>query len=327
MTMWGVYFRKRQPLPLAPLRWSTPDGDSITVLRLPASPGAPRVIMLHGLEGSARSHYANGILSEAHRRGWGADFLLFRTCDGRLNDSPRSYHSGETADLDLVVSRVVAEFPESPIGLVGVSLGGNVLLKWLGERCESLPSTLRGAVAVSVPFDLARSSRHMGQGASRMYQRHFLRLLRRKALAKLERFPGIASTSAVSAADTLWGFDDAFTSVVHGFADAADYYAQSSSLAYLPRIRLPTLLLSARDDPFMPSELLPQVEEVARGNSMLSTVFPERGGHAGFVEGRWPGVARFYADRRIASYLEEHFRGIPPGGSYGAPTAGELPSG
>lgn len=304
-TLWPRFFRARPRLATVTERWETPDGDEIDVIRLGTSPGSPRLILVHGLEGSVRSHYVGGLLDAAWGRGWGGDLLIFRTCNGEVNRARRSYHSGETDDLDLVVQRVATEYPKAPLGLVGVSLGANVLLKWLGERSRDIPPQVAAAVAISTPFDLARSARRIGQGFSRVYERHFLKSLRAKALAKIDRFPDLAKREAVLAARTIWEFDDAYTAAVHGFRDAADYYAQSSSIQFLPGIRVPTLLLSARDDPFHPPEVLDEVERIAQTNPYLATDFPARGGHVGFVEGAVPWRARSYAESRAASFLAQ----------------------
>lgn len=309
MTLWPRLFRSRPSLPTVTESWDTPDGDQIDVVRLSAPPGAPRIIVVHGLEGSFRSHYAWGLFDQARRRDWGAELLLFRTCNGRMNRVRRSYHSGETEDLALVIRRIEEEHPDSPLGLVGISLGGNVLLKWLGEEQDRVSDRVRGAVAVSTPFDLARSSRQIDSGFARLYQWHFLRSLRAKALAKLEQFPDVAPRKAVASARTLWEFDDLFTAALHGFRDAADYYARSSSIGFLPRIRVSTLLLSARDDPFHPRGILDDVEAIARANPCLTTEFPARGGHVGFIEGQVPWRARYYAEERIGAWLDERLAG------------------
>src|SRR5687767_13861031 len=188
-TLWGKFVRRVTDAPTRRIRWEMPDGDFLDLWRVDAGAGQPRLVLLHGLEGGARSHYARGILAEAHRRGWGADLLIFRSCGGEINRAPRFYHSGETTDLEFAVERLIAEFPESPFFLAGVSLGGNVLLKFLGERGSDLPSEVRAAAAVSVPFDLARSSRHIDRGFSRVYQASFLRSLRRNAASKRSDFP------------------------------------------------------------------------------------------------------------------------------------------
>jgi hypothetical protein len=201
-----------------------------------------------------------------------------------------------------VVRRLLEERPQAPLVLAGVSLGGNVLLKWLGEQGTTIDPRVKAAAAVSVPFDLAGSSRHIDQGLSRIYSRRFLRSLKVKALAKIVRHPGIADPRAVASASTLWDFDDAFTGPVHGFAGAEDYYARSSSIHFLSSIRVPTLLLSARDDPFHPPGLLDEVEQIARRNASLEVEFVERGGHVGFIEGTTPWTVSSYAERRTVEF-------------------------
>jgi predicted alpha/beta-fold hydrolase len=245
------------------------------------------------------------MLHMARRRGWAADMLIFRGCGDEPNRAARFYHSGETSDLEFTVGRIIQEFPDSPIVLCGVSLGGNVLLKWLGERGDTPPKQVRAAVAVSVPYDLERGSRHISRGFARIYERNFLRTLRRKAEAKLREFPDLFDPEALRRAKTLYDFDDVVTAPVHGFLDAHDYYSRSSSLRYLSRIRRPTLLLSARDDPFLPSEVLDEVEDIARDNPCLTLEFTARGGHVGFVGGqRWRPT--YYAEERADSFLSSH---------------------
>jgi predicted alpha/beta-fold hydrolase len=216
----------------------------------------------------------------------------------------RLYHSGETTDLERVVQRLVGEQPGQPIALAGFSLGGNVLLKWLGERGAKLPAEVRAAAAVSVPFDLERGSRFIERGFGRVYTRHFLRTLRVKAWRKLERDPGLFDAAALERARTLFDFDDVVTAPVHGFANASDYYRRSSSLQFLPSIRRPTLLLSAYDDPFLPPAVLREVERLAEGNSCLTVEFHQRGGHVGFISGHAPWAPRYYAEDRVLSFLE-----------------------
>jgi uncharacterized protein len=307
-TLWGKFFRQRPPLPTQTERWDTPDGDFIEVHRLAASPGAPRLLFLHGLEGTVRSHYVAGFFEEAIRRSWAADLMIFRGCGSEPNRAPRFYHSGETTDLAFVLDRVIREHPESPIVVAGVSLGGNVLLKFLGEHSRALPRQLRAAAAISVPFDLERGARFIGQGFSRVYDRHFLHTLRPKALAKLQRYPDLFDRSKLERATSIFDFDDAVTAPVHGFVDARDYYAHSSSISFLSAIRLPTLLLSAADDPFLPTAVLDTVREIASGNPSLSLEFPKHGGHVGFVAGRWPWRPFYYAEWRACEFLEAGLR-------------------
>jgi len=259
--------------------------------------------MLHGLEGSVRSHYARAFFAEAHRRGWAADLIMFRTCGGEPNRLLRSYHSGETGDLDFVVCRITDAEPNRPLALAGVSLGGNVLLKWLGERGVNTPPSIAGAAAISTPLDLARGSRFMEEGFSRVYGAHFLRTLRKKAREKSARFPGQVRLAEIEAARTLWEFDDAMTAPAHGFRDAADYYARSSSIGFLHAIRVPTLLLNAADDPFLPRDVLDAARAIALDNPALHTEFPEHGGHVGFVGGSVPWRIRYYGERRALDFL------------------------
>ena len=286
-------------------QWDTPDGDVVEVRRLPAaSREAPHLIVLHGLEGTARSHYARGALAEARRRGWGAYLLLFRSCGDAPNRTRRFYHSGETGDLGLVVQRVLRDHPQAPIVLAGYSLGGNVLLKWLGEQGERASPRIRGAAAVSVPFDLAQGSRHIQRGFARVYQAHFLRSLKRKTFEKLTRFPDIADPARVAAIRTLYEFDDLVTGPLHGFAGADDYYARSSALAFLSRIRVPTLLLSAIDDPFLPAAVLDEVRAIAERTPALTVEFVSRGGHVGFISGP-PWRPFYWGEWMVGEFLEK----------------------
>jgi uncharacterized protein len=311
-TMWGRLTRRRLATPVRVERWTTPDDDVLELRRLDPPAGAgtstPHLVFLHGLEGGVHSHYVANLFAEATHRGWSADLVLFRGCAGDLNRARRFYHSGETTDFDFALRRIVAERPEAPIGLAGVSLGGNVLLKWLGERSEDgVPATVRGAVAVSVPFDLARGSRYISRGFSRVYERFFLRSLVAKTRQKLARHPDLCDAGALDRVRTLWDFDDVVTAPVHGFRDALDYYTQSSSIRYLSRVRIPTLLLSAIDDPFLPSEVLDEVRSIARENPALDVEFVRRGGHVGFVSGRVPWRPVYYAEWRIADFLAKQF--------------------
>lgn len=306
-TLWGRLARRRERVPIRSERMRMPDGEEVELQRMAASrAGAdvPHLIFLHGLEGTVRSHYVPGLFDQAGRRGWSADLLLFRGCGAAPNLAPRFYHSGETADLGEVLRRVIAEAPDRTVVLAGVSLGGNVLLKYLGERGADLPRQVAAAATLSVPYDLARGARFISQGFSRVYERHFLRTLRRKAFAKLHRLPGLFDRAALERAATIWDFDEAVTAPVHGFRDAADYYDRSSSLRFLRAIRVPTLLLSAYDDPFLPAPVLDDVRAEAAENPYLHTEFVSRGGHVGFVSGRVPWRPLYYGEWRVVDFLE-----------------------
>jgi predicted alpha/beta-fold hydrolase len=314
-TLWGKLFRRQTPAPTVLERWDTPDGDFLEIHRLAAEPGAPRMLLLHGLEGTVRSHYAQALLNEAARRGWGADLLIFRSCGSQPNLTRRFYHSGETSDVGFVLDRILDEFPSSPLALAGVSLGGTVLLKFLGERGQNLPPQLKAAAAVSVPFDLARSSRRINHGFSKFYQRFFLNSLRKKAQEKALRFPDLAPQDRIAALRTLEDFDNLITGPLHGFRDAQDYYARSSSLSYLKDIKLDTLLFSAIDDPMLPSGVLDEVRDAARGNRALEVDFVDKGGHAGFITGSVPWRPFYYAEHRVGEFFARQFNASSPAAS------------
>jgi len=306
-TLWGKLFRRQTPAPTVVERWDTPDADFIELHRLRADHKAPRVLLLHGLEGTVRSHYAQGLLNEAAKRGWGADLLIFRSCGSEMNRTRRFYHSGETTDTAFVLERITREFPTAPLALAGVSLGGNVLLKFLGERGNDLPPQLKAAAAISVPFDLSRSARRINRGLSRLYQRFFIGSLRRKAQEKAALFPDIAPATGIAGIRTLEDFDNLITGPLHGFRDAQDYYQRSSSLPWLKRIKLNTLLLSAVDDPMLPPEVLDEVREIARENPALHLEFVDKGGHAGFIAGSVPWRPFYYAEHRVGEFFAAQF--------------------
>jgi predicted alpha/beta-fold hydrolase len=304
--MWGKFVRRIPMVATRREHWETPDGDVLDVERLDAPAHHPRLVLLHGLEGTIRSHYAQGTLAEVARRGWGVDFVLFRSCGGTLNRTKRFYHSGETGDLALVIDRVTREFPAAPLVVAGFSLGGNVLLKYLGERGDDVPAAIRAAAAVSVPFDLDRGASHIDRGFARVYQASFMKSLKRKAYAKLEQYPDLCDRGRLDAVRSIRDFDELVTAPLHGFADAADYYAQSSALRYLHGVRRPTLLLSAVDDPFLPPAVLDDVRAEARANPALTIEFVPEGGHVGFISGTVPWRPIYYAERRVADFLTSY---------------------
>ena len=316
-TLWGKLVRRVPDITTHSEKWATPDDDEIEIHRIDAAPdnhdeAKPRLVVLHGLEGTINSLYLRGVLQRAHTLGWAADALIFRGCNGEVNRARRMYHSGETTDVDFIVRRLVDEHPTQPIVLAGFSLGGNVLLKWLGEQGADIPEQVSAAAAVSVPYDLERGARNIEQGFSRVYTRHFLRTLRRKAEAKLTLFPGLFDVAALARARTLYDFDDVVTAPVHGFADAHDYYRRSSSLQYLSRIRIPTLLLSAYDDPFLPRYVLDDVFKVSLSSRWIAAEFWERGGHVGFVSGTSPLNPHYYGEERVVEFLDRQLLGRFP---------------
>lgn len=302
-TIWGKIFPRRLTHSTRVERLDTSDGDFLDIHHLDAREAAPILVLLHGLEGTIRSHYIQALLGEARRREWRAAVLIFRSCGGELNRARRFYHSGETTDIDFALNHLLKAFPESEIVLAGVSLGGNVLLKYLGEQGNNISTRVKGAVAASVPFDLSRAARFIDEGFSRVYQKRFMDSLKAKAIAKLEAYPDLVSREALDSAVTMVEFDDSFTAPIHGFRDAEDYYSKSSSLGWIDRIRINTLLLSAVDDPFLPPDVLADVREVAAANPALQLEFTPHGGHVGFVGGRNPFKPVYYLEQRAGDFL------------------------
>jgi predicted alpha/beta-fold hydrolase len=298
--VWGALFR-RGSVPLRRERVNTPDGDFVDLDWLDGPPATPLVLVLHGLEGSARSSYAIGLLRLVRQQAWRGVVMHFRSCSGELNHQPRFYHSGETEDLALIVDRLVVQEPSIRIGAVGTSLGGNVLLKWLGERGEAIPRQLRGAVGVSVPFDLTASARRLDRGVCRiLYTLNFLRTMRRKVRDKARHYPDFVDVQAAWRARTFAEYDRLVTAPLNGFADELDYWRRASSGPYLPGIRRPTLLISALDDPIVPPEVLP---DPARLPPQVTAEFVPNGGHAAFLEGAWPWKSTSWAERRALTFL------------------------
>ena len=302
--MWGVIGRPGLRVPRQRRRWELPDGDFLDVDEVAAGASAPRVIVLHGLESSSRAPAVVGLLQQAHQRGWGGVAVNFRGCSGEPNRLRRSYHAGDTGDLAWVIDRMQAQYPSSPLVCAGLSLGGNVLLKYLGEQGDALPQAIQVAAAISAPFDLAASVDALGQEFSRVYQQRLVATLKQKTFEKLTRYPDLVDGNALRAVRTLGAFDDLVTAPVHGFTDASAYWAASSSAQFLPRIRRPTLLINAEDDPFLPSDALPR-RSVAE-NPWLTAVFTSSGGHIGFLEGGFPGVPTAWAEARAATFLAHH---------------------
>ena len=319
-TVWGPLFRRTR-LGARRERIATRDGDFVDLDWVEPSgsrentgaTGAPLLLVLHGLEGSSQSHYAVGLMRGAAARGWRAVTLNFRSCSGELNRRPQFYHSGHTDDLDDVVRRVLEREPETRLVAAGVSLGGNVLLKWLGEREVSAPEQLAGVVAISVPFDLAPCARALDTGLRRpVYAANFLSTMREKVRQKAQRDPGFAAQVDLPRAlkaRTFAEYDRAVTAPLNGFADERDYWIRASSGPYLPRIRRPTLLINALDDPIVPPEALPDPRALS---PWISAEFVERGGHAGFIEGPWPWRVGSWAERRALEFLGAVLAGAGP---------------
>jgi predicted alpha/beta-fold hydrolase len=263
---------------------------------------APALVICHGLEGSSRAAYVRGLVAVALTRGLAPVAMNFRGCSGEPNRLARSYHSGDTGDLAHLVAALAAERPGRPVLLAGFSLGGNVVVKYLGERGDELPSEVRAAAAISVPFDLERSARALDAPGfwNRIYRERFLRRLRAKAREKAGRFPGAFDARAALRARTFAEFDAALTAPLHGFPSAEAYWHRCSSGRYLSGVRRPLLALSALDDPIVPADTLPL--EAARANPRVTLETTDAGGHVAFVAGSpfWPS---FWAERRAVDFL------------------------
>lgn len=287
-------------------RWELPDGDFLDLDRFAPPPGetpdAPLLVVCHGLEGSSSAPYVRGLVAAARSRGLSALALNFRGCSGETNRLPRFYHSGETGDLGFVVDRLASERPRRALLLAGFSLGGNVVVKYLGERGDALPAEVRGAAAISVPFDLERSARSIdGPGFwNRVYRERFMRRLRRKAAEKARRFPRAFDAARAARAATFAEFDAAVTAPLHGFPSAEVYWRTSSAGRFLGGVRRPLLALSSLDDPIVPAESIPIAEARANPHVTLETV--ATGGHVAFVSG-WPFWPRYWAERRAVEFL------------------------
>lgn len=298
-TLWPSLMRRAPRPTLRRERLELPDGDFLDLDWSGSDQSEALVLLLHGLQGSSRSAYAAGLLSELPRHGWQTVLMHFRGCSGEPNRLRRSYHSGDTADLAQVIAVLRERWPRRKLACVGFSLGGNVLLKWLGERGDT--AGIETAVAVSVPFDLARAAQALNQGFSRLYQWHLVgslmaELQRKFAQPTLGDNPG----AGLSARSSFWLFDDRVTARLHGFDDVHDYYARSSSRQYLGAIRVPTLLLQARDDPFLPVDGLPGMDELS---DAVTLELSATGGHVGFVSGWRPGASQYWLEGRIVAHL------------------------
>lgn len=315
-TLGGKYLRPLPDLPLDRERMETPDGDFLDLDFGPdPDPHGPIVLILHGLEGFSRRPYVLYAASLLARAGLMPVALNFRGCSGEPNRRARLYHSGETGDALFVLRRLRDRWPHRPLGALGFSLGGNVLLKLMGERQDGGRNLLRGAAVISVPYDLEAGARRLERGVmGRFYTRYFLRSLKGKIRAKEEMLIPLLDLPAVFRARSLRAFDDAATAPLHGFQGAPDYYRRCSSAGFLAGIRIPTLLVHALDDPFLPPQALPRGPLEA--NPALTPLFLPRGGHVGFVSGPLPWRAGFWAEAAVLRFFLEHLRAgarEPPG--------------
>ena len=261
--------------------------------------GGDICLILHGLEGSLESHYSGPLIQAATRAEQLAVFMHFRGCSGEPNRLPRRYHSGDTADLAFVIKTIQQHYPDRNIHAVGVSLGGNILLKYLGEQGNVHP--LQSAVAISVPYDLANGAETLKHGTARIYQRHLLGSLQRRYYEKANYMELPIPVYARSRIDTIYDFDDLVTAPLHGFRSAEDYYQRSSSRQFIPGIRIPTLLIHAEDDPLMTPDVIPTSNELP---PCVQFDLCTHGGHVGFIQGQLPLHADYWLDQRVESWLQ-----------------------
>lgn len=294
-TIWAATLSRRDPEGMAAPRWArerwdTPDGDFIDVDHaepLPAGQGQParHLVLFHGLEGTSASQYAQGFAHAARQRGWGCSIPHFRGCSGELNRGPRAYHSGDFEEVGWILSRL-RERTAAPLLAVGVSLGGNALLRWAEEAGDSAAATASAVAAVCSPIDLAAAGAAIDRGFNRLvYARMFLATMKPKALAKWQQHPGLFDRDKVAGATTIYAFDDAFTAPLHGYRDTPDYWKRASAMPHLGAIRIPALVVNTANDPFVPAVSLPPAGRIGRDVELWR---PLHGGHVGFPQGAFP---------------------------------------
>jgi uncharacterized protein len=318
-TIWAA-LRSRRYLGEQPVfrreRWTTPDSDFVDVdWSVPSggilrqardergeakSMGAgPLLVVFHGLEGSSGSHYAEAFADVARTRGWACAVPHFRGCSGELNLGPRAYHSGDFEEIDWILKRFAREHA-GPVMAVGISLGGNALMRWAAEEGAQARQIVAGVASVCSPLDLAASGWAIGRGFNRqIYTRMFLRSMVPKALMKLDQHPGLFDREKLLAARDLYEFDNIFTAPLHGFKDADDYWERASAKPHLHRIAVPALALNALNDPFIPPASLPQPGSVGQHVTLWQ---PASGGHVGFPSGPFPAHVRAMPEA-VASFL------------------------
>lgn len=276
------------------------DGDFIDIDWLDNPIDRPLVIMFHGLEGGSSSHYARSIMGLFQESGWRGAVVHFRGCSGTPNRLPRAYHAGDSEEIDRILHKVIeknqSHGSSARLYVIGISLGGNALLKWLGEQGKKACHMIGGAATVSVPLDLVAAGKALDSGFNRFYTQHFLGTLKKKVLKKLDNFPGLFDGVAVAECTTLYQFDNLVTAPLHGFSSTDEYWTLSSSKPWLKHIQVPTLVINARNDPFMPSSSLPAQTDVS---CSVSLEFPAEGGHVGFLSSPFPGNLTWLPERII----------------------------
>ncbi|MHB1677528.1 MAG: hydrolase [Sulfuriferula sp.] len=300
-TLYPYFFASRPKLDYRRERWELPDGDFLDLDWLDNDSNAPLLVLFHGLEGDSRGYYMLALMQQAKLLGWRGVAINFRGCSGEPNRLPRAYFAGDSAEIGYVLTRLRQQFPGDTIYSAGFSLGGNALLLWLGEQGKQANAIIQAAVGISAPLNLTAAGDALDRGFNRaIYTRHFLITLKRTALQKLEKFPGLYDANRVRAVTTLREFDDLVTAPLHGYANTDDYWRRASSLPGLARITVPTLVINARNDPFLPQAALPTANQVS---AAVTLDFSQQGGHVGFPTRAWPGKVNGLPVR-IADYLQ-----------------------
>jgi len=310
-TLYASLAAPRPRVPFRRERWDTPDGDFIDLdwiaeqdrgLRIEDSEKPkPLVVLFHGLEGNSGSPYARALMAATRDANMRGVVVHFRGCGGELNRLPRAYHSGDSPEIDWVLRRLRREHAGASLYACGVSLGGNALLKWLGEQNVAAATVLTAAAAVSAPLDLMAAGNALDAGFNLVYTRNFLRTMKHKALLKLAQHPGLYDREQLLASNTLRAFDNLITAPLHGYRDTDDYWTRASSKPWLTRIAVPTLVINARNDPFLPAAALPDNNGIS---PFVRLEQPEGGGHVGFVSGFFPGNLDWLPQRLLSHFAE-----------------------
>jgi predicted alpha/beta-fold hydrolase len=301
-TLYGALFAPVPEVEYQRSCWETPDGDIVAADSISGPASAPLVVLFHGLEGGSRSQYARSLMAEIQRMNWRGLVPHFRGCGGMPNRLPRAYHSGDTVEIEWMLQRAREMAGAAPLFAVGVSMGGNALLKWCGERGTDASGIVTAIVAISVPYELAVTGDHLARGINLIYTWNFLRTLKASSRRRLLHFPKLFDGKAMERARNMREFDDAVTAPMHGFKNVDDYWAQASCKGALSGIRVPTLLIHARNDPFMPAASLPTVNDVS---DQVSLDFCAAGGHVGYAAAPMPGKLA-WLPQRIMRFLEQH---------------------
>lgn len=301
-TVYPALFGARPAIAYTRERWEsapngTPDGDFVDIDRVTSTLHAkdkPMLVVFHGLEGHSQSPYALNLMHEALQRGWRGMVPHFRGCSGEINRLPRAYHSGDAAEIEWILKRAKSEAPAQPLYVAAISLGGNATMKWLGDVGSDATSIVTAAAAISAPLDLMAAGNALERGFCKIYTKNFLITMKRKSLEKLALHPGIFPREVAERARTLREFDNHITAPLHGYRDTDDYWTRASAKPGLNNVAVPSLLLNALNDPFMPASALPSLSDVSR---YVALDQPFAGGHVGFLSGQFPGHGRWMSER------------------------------